>query len=623
MKKYLIRNLADIEGIEKTPLEERFSERNTFDALVAGSSLDLDRVAISFLLSGDQYENPIQITYGQFISRIRQAANLFHDLGIGPKDVVSFLLPNIPQTHYVIWGAEAAGIVNPINPLLEADAIKDIMNSAKTKVLVALGDVPGSEIWKKVESIRKEVPTLKYILHIMGQDDEAEGILGFDQKINEYPGDKLIFNRTIKPDDIASLYHTGGTTGTPKLAKRTHFNEVSNAFVLGLMGGVDQDNSVLCGLPLFHVNATIVTGLAPFWCGAEVVLMTPTGYRDPGVLPNFFKIIEKYRGTFFSSVPTILSILLETPKEGADISSLRYAICGAAPLSVELLKRFEEYTGLKILEGYGLTESTAGASINPKDGERRVGSIGLRIPYQEMKVVIVDDDGNYVRDAEIGEIGIIVLRGPNIFVEYVDEVHNRGLWLDKDWLNTGDLGRMDAEGYFWLTGRKKEVIIRGGHNIDPQSIEDPLYKLPQIQTVAAVGRPDSHAGEVPVVYVALREGEKLTPKEIIEFAKKNIGERAAVPKEVSILNELPMTPLGKIFKPALVWDATRRVYEEELSALGDLARSVTVNVGEDKTHGKLAKITVEAAPGVKPEEIRAKIDTILTGFTVKYEVTVT
>jgi fatty-acyl-CoA synthase len=623
MEEVIVRNLADIETIEKLPLSERFSETSTYRAIKKGSDINPAATAISFILTGDQYQNPISVTYGTLMARINQAANCFHDLRIGPTDVVTYLLPNVPQTHYVLWGAEAAGIANPINPLLEASAIRDICRAAGTKVLVALGDVPGSEIWKKVIAVKDDIPTLKNILVLLGQTEKDRGIFNLDEKLAEYPEERLVFDREIRPSDVASLYHTGGTTGTPKLARRTHGNELSNAFVMGLMAGITPDNVVMCGLPLFHVNGTIVTGLAPFWWGAQVVLLTPQGYRDPGVLPNFFKIIEKFRGTFFSSVPTILSILLETPKGDADISSLKYAICGAAPLSVELFRRFEEYTGLKILEGYGLTESTAGASVNPKDGERRVGSIGLRLPYEEMKTVILDDEGAYVRDARPEEVGIIALRGPNVFTGYVDDIHNRGLWIGDGWLNTGDLGRMDADGYFWLTGRKKELIIRGGHNIDPAMIEEPLYRMDQIKAVAAVGRPDAYAGEVPVVYVELREGAGATAEQILEFAAHQIPERAAVPKEVYIVDTLPLTPIGKIHKPTLVWDAARRVYEMEMAAISDMASAVSVEVREDRSVGKSAVITVTPGPGVSADELRKRIDDILARYTLRYEVIVT
>jgi fatty-acyl-CoA synthase len=388
------------------------------------------------------------------------------------------------------------------------------------------------------------------------------------------------------------------------------------------MGGMNKDETLLCGLPLFHVNGTTVTGLAPFSVGGHVVMLSPVGYRDPSIMKNFFKIVEKYRAASFSCVPTVLSVLLDLPVAGADISSLRYAVCGAAPLSVELFKRFEAHSGMKVLEGYGLTEGACASLINPRDGVRKVGSIGIRMPYQQVKIVLLDEEGRYVRDARKGEIGVVAIRGPNVFKGYVEEAHNKGLWIQGEWLNTGDLGRMDEDEYVWLTGRKKELIIRGGHNIDPAAIEEPIYLMPAVSVVAAVGRPDAHAGEVPVAYVQLKEGASASPEEILAFAKSRIGERAAVPKEVVILEKIPLTPVGKIFKPALRWDAVRRTYSQEMEGLGALASSVEVEVGEHKVFGTLVKIRVKAAAGVKEEAVREKVSQLLARYTVRYELAV-
>jgi len=621
-QEFMIRNLEDIEEIEKVPLSERITARNTYEMLCQGSEIEPDKVALSFLPNGDLYESPMQVTYREMMGKIRQAANMLHDMGVGPTDVVTYLLPNLLQTHFVLWGSEVAGIVNPINPLLEPSTVRDICTAAGTKVLVALGELPGSNIWEKVNAIRRDIPTLEHVVRVMGPTDEKEGIFGLEEKMEAYPADKLTFSRDIGPDEVSSLYHTGGTTGTPKLARRTHFNEVYMAWAILVMGGVTTRETMLCGLPLFHVNATTVTGLAPFSCGAHVVLLSPLGYRDPSIMKNFFKIVEKYRANTFSCVPTVLSVLLDIPIGESDISSLRYVVCGAAPLSVELFKRYEEHSGMKILEGYGLTEGACASVINPKDGDRKIGSIGVKMPYQEVKIAVLDEEGSYDRDAQAGEIGVVAIRGPNVFKGYVEEAHNKGLWIQGDWLNTGDLGRMDGDRYVWLTGRKKELIIRGGHNIDPAAIEEPLYQMDAVSVVAAVGRPDSHAGEVPVAYVQLKDGQSATPEAILDYAKKNIGERAAVPKEVVILDEIPLTPVGKIFKPALRWDATHRTYNKELDALGELAESVEVEVSEHKVHGTAVKIKVKGAPGVKEDDIHERVSQILARYTVYYELTV-
>jgi fatty-acyl-CoA synthase len=618
-----IATLADVLEYEKVPLDQRLKAFNTYDLIKYGASLDPEAWALTFLLSGEHYAEPMQINYRDLLANINRAANLFHDLGVGPTDVVSYLLPGIPQTHYIFWGAEAAGIINPINPLLEPAMLRDILQAAGTKVLVSLGEWPGSDIWEKVMSIRDDLPKVEKIVRVMGPSDDAAGIIGFDEVINNYRADKLDFNRQIEPDDIASILHTGGTTGTPKLAPRSHMNEVSMAFMVGTHDIFHQGDTVLGGLPLFHNYGLMGTGLYPFSIGAHVVMLSPLGFRDPTIIQNFWKIIEHYKAVFFAAVPTVIAMLLEAPKENADISSLRFAICGAAPLSVELARRFEEYVGVKVVEGYGLTEGTTGSSLNPPNGEIKIGSVGLRWPYQGFKIFITNADGKFVREAETDEIGAVCIEGPNVFKGYLEERHNEGIWPKEGWLSTGDMGRQDADGYFWITGRKKELIIRGGHNIDPAIIEEPLYQIPQVQVAAAVGRPDPRVGEMPVAYVQLQEGSKLTEDKILEHLQQSIGERAAVPKQVFIIDEMPLTTVGKIFKPALKWETIKQVYQGELEALTDMADTIEVQVGEDKIHGSLATITIKVAPGVSAVDVRKKADELLGAYTVKYELEIT
>ena len=269
---FTIRNLADIGAIEKVPLSERVKGSSTYELIEQGASIDPDAKAISFMLTGDTYEQPQEITYLQLLRRIRQTANMLSDLGVGPTDVVTYVLPNLPQTHFILWGGEAAGIANPINPMLEPATIRDICSAAGTKVLVTLAEFPGTDIWRKVDSIRKEIPSLDHIVRVMGPSDETSGIIGYEEKIDQYPADRLTSGRQFDPDDIASLYHTGGTTGRPKLARRTHHNEMVLAWDLKAGTDMQRGETVMCGLPLFHCNGTCVTGLMPFSAGAHVVL---------------------------------------------------------------------------------------------------------------------------------------------------------------------------------------------------------------------------------------------------------------------------------------------------------------------------------------------------------------
>jgi len=618
----LLRNIGDVEAIESVPLEERISTSSTYQLIRKGGLRNPDATALYFLLSGEAWETPIEVSYRELLARVTQSANLFHELGVGSSDVVTYILPNLPQTHFSLWGAEAAGIANPINPLLEPAQIRDIMVSANTKILVALGEHPASDIWPKVDAIRREVPSLKAIVRVMGPSDESQGIYGYEELIDRYDAEKLDSGRSIEPREVCSLYHTGGTTGTPKLAMRTHMNEMFSAVMCSMALDLSAESAMMCGLPLFHANAPLLTGLAPLSVGASIVLLTPSGYRDPGVIQNFFKIAERYAVDSFMTVPTVLSMLLDIPVEGIDLSRLRYAMCGAAPLSVQVLRTFEERTGLKLLEGYGLTEATVVSSCNPRDGERKVGSVGLRIPYQEMKTVILDENGEYARDCRTDEIGVIVMRGPNVFKGYVEEAHDKGAWVDGDWLNTGDMGRMDEDQYTWLTGRKKELIIRGGHNIDPAVVEEVLYQIDGVAEAAAIGQPDRHAGEVVVAFVTPKAGVTLEAVEIERYCREKVSERAAVPRKVHIVDSMPVTAIGKIFKPALRHRAISEVFTSELDVLSDMVESIDVIVREEKALGTTACVTAVPAGGVDPAELRERIDAILGHYTVRYELSI-
>lgn len=618
MSQSKIETLADIEEFEKVPLDQRLSFFNTYDMLKNGASIDPEALAISFISSGEDYTSPLQLTYRQFMAQINKTANLLHDMNLGPQDVVSYLLPNLPQTHSILWGGEAVGIVNPINPMAEPATITELCRAAGTKVLVALGAIPGADIWEKALAVRKNLPEIEAIIRVLGPSDERNGIYGFDETLARYDGGKLDFRREIKPDDIASLYHTGGTTGTPKLAPRSHHNEVAMAFMIRCAVPLNQGETSLCGLPLFHANGTMITGAMPFSVGAHEVFLTPSGYRNPDVMKNFYNIVEHYKAKNFSAVPTVLAMLTDVLTKGVDISSLRSVICGAAPLSVELFDKFESHTNMKIQEGYGLTEGTTASSVNPFYGVRKVGSIGLRLPYQDMRIFKVDVQGQLVREAEIDEIGSICISGPSVFKGYTDDKYNSDIWPKEGWFNTGDLGRRDADGYFWLTGRKKELIIRGGHNIDPATIENPLYNLEGVNLAAAVGRPDSRLGEVPVVYVQCKEDSGLTPETIKTYLEVEIGERAAVPKEVLIIEEMPLTAVGKIFKPKLQWDAVRRVLQSELEKLEKTFEVKEISVGEDPLHGTLAKITLKTSEDATPGQIESQIKILLAGYSIKY-----
>ncbi|MGF6754082.1 acyl-CoA synthetase [Paraburkholderia sp. GAS42] len=596
-----VRDVLDIEAwVQPADLPS-----STYETICRGAAINPSAPALSFFATADNYRNAECWTYSELVRDVTRTANMFARLGVQRNSVVAYVLPNLPETHFVIWGGEAAGIVCAINPLLEREAIGELLNASGASVLVTLAPFTGTDLWQKVQAVLRKLPCLQHLvlvnpadrmpgekgvaarmlqrgecsrLHgpggIHGAVPAHVGIHEFSTAIARESGAALSGTRRTSIDDISSFFCTGGTTGLPKIAIRRHGNEVANAWSAGQFFGesIGPGKTIFCGLPLFHVNAVIVTGLLAFSRGAHVVLGTPQGYRGDGVIKRFWEIVEHYRVNFFSGVPTLYGSLLDVPVGEHDISSLEYGLCGAAPMPVELLRAFQDRTGIRILEGYGLTEGTCVSSVNPPLGERRVGSIGLRLPGQAMKAVVVDASGRYVRDCVADEVGQLVISGPNVFVGYTRLEQNSGIWMEDGdggrWLNTGDLGRCDPDGYFWLTGRKKELIIRGGHNIDPAAIEEPLHRHPAVQIAAAVGRPDVHAGELPVAYVQLKPGITATEAELAEFLRHEINERAALPKGIRIVDTMPLTGVGKIFKPALKLRETADALESALVEAG-------------------------------------------------------
>ncbi len=537
-----IRNEADVQAINAVPIDERLSRyHSTFDVfeeLAAEAGTD---DALTYL--PDPSANAVEtVTYKSLRDNIARAANLFASAGTDSEAVVSVLMRNTPRTHYAIWGAEAVGVVAPINPNLGTEGITALIRANGSRTLVVGGDVLRS-VGLEVDAIRRFAPTLE---HVFAAEEDIDGLLRFEAACEAQS--TTIARRLHKRSVRASFYHTGGTTGRPKIAIRSHSNELANAWATAAALGFRRDDVIACGLPLFHVNGTMVTGLAAFLAGARVVLAGPAGYRDPALLDHFWDMLATHGVTTFAAVPTLLSALLDRPVASAGSSNLRFAICGAAPLTVELRRRFESRTGVGVLEGYGLTEATCSTTLNPRDGVRKTGSIGIPVPYADVLVARAVTEP--LQQCAPGEIGRLLVRGPHVFEGYLEGSVEQPV-DGAGWLDTGDLASRDEDGFVHLEGRAKDVIIRGGHNIDPRAIEEAVGEHPDVLQTAAIGKPDQRVGELPVAFVTIRGGATIGQADLLAFARMRIGERAAVPVEVTILGEMPVTAIGKIDKPAL------------------------------------------------------------------------
>lgn len=561
-----IANMDDVRRIEQKPLSQLNLPGTVLDAVKLGLSRSDNRPAIRFVPDAAQYARSFEISYDQLIERIARTATGLKTLSAAP--VVSILLPNLPETHYVLWGAQMVGRSNPINPLLDVEKIADIMTACGTTILITLANVPGTDLFEKgVEAARQAgvktivtvdpTPYASFPRNMVGRlltglKTKTSGLrlVSFKNVLRAAPLEEASYSNR---EAVGALFHTGGTTGSPKVAQLTHANQVFVGWAAARNRFMEQNKSIFCGLPLFHVNGALITGLVSFMNGATVVLGPPQGYRSPGLFYAFWDIIEHYEIGAMSGVPAVYRTLLDIPIGDRDVSALEFGVCGAAPIAKATLETFQNRTGLIIQEGYGMTEGSCISTINPGYGERRLGSVGLRIPYQDLKILKRRVEGDYI-ECVPNEVGLVAIAGPNVFAGYLDPSDDAKAWIDfggRRYYNSGDLGRLDMDGYLWLTGREKELIIRGGHNIDPKTIEEALSKHPDVEAVAAIGSPDPRVGEMPVAYVQLKGDSLASQDDLLRLAKREIPERAAIPKQVIIIDTMPMTAVGKIFKPEL------------------------------------------------------------------------
>jgi len=586
------------------------------------------RNAVTYQLMSGPTDKCETFSWSELKDKTTQVANMLRELGVGETDVVAYLLPNTNETVLTYLGGQVAGIVNPINPLLEPEQIAAILRETNAKVLVTLRAFPKTDVSQKAADAVALAPNVHTVLEVdlhryltgikklivplirpkTTVTHDAK-VLNFSAEMNRQSTTLAFEDSTV--DRVAAFFHTGGTTGMPKVAQHKYSGIVYNGW-LGARLLFTEEDVQICPLPMFHVFAAIVSLGASLASGAHVVFPTPQGYRGEGVFDNFWKLIERHKVTFMITVPTALSALMQR-KVDADISTLRIAFCGSSPLPLELYRRFEEAVNaekgstdvkLSICEGYGLTEATCLVSINPPDGEKRVGSIGIPFPYTDVRIV------NVVTQIDCGsdEVGEICVASPGVYdgKTYTETAKNADLFYPGEnsplgksvqYLRTGDLGRIDAEGYLWITGRAKDLIIRGGHNIDPAEIEEALAGHDAVALAGAIGQPDAHAGEIPCVYVELVDGATATEAELMAYAKANIHECAAHPKHLEIMDELPKTAVGKIFKPDLRKRAITRIFNAALANAGVAAE--VGSVAEDKKRGLVAHLvktgTVDAA----------------------------
>ncbi len=608
------------------PWEERDVPKTVLGMVSRTAAAFPSHNAVSFQLQSGPKDPSETVSWAQLLDKVCQSANLFRSLGVGEGDVVALVLPNAMETIYATLGGMVAGIVNPINPMLDSEQIASILQETKAKVVVTLKAFPKTDVAQKVAMAVRDCPGVETVLEVdlnrylsppkswlvpllrpkMPVTHHAK-VLSFVPEMARQPKQLSFEDRQV--DRVAAYFHTGGTTGMPKVAQHLNEGIVYNGWLGATLLFSETDN-IMCPLPMFHVFACQVMLMGAVMSGAHVVFPTPAGYRGDGVFDNFWKLCERWKITFITTVPTAVSVLMQKPVD-ADLSSVKLAFSGSAPLPQELFRRFEAAAGVTILEGYGLTEATCLVSCNPDSGPRKLGSVGVPFPYTDVR--IFDNSGGAPRECGVDEVGEICIANPGVYAgsTYTEEVKNHDLFHYDRYLRTGDLGRLDVDGYLFITGRAKDLIIRGGHNIDPAMIEDALLAHSAVAFAGAIGQPDERAGEIPCAYVELIDGAEVTVEELLAHCKVYVHERAAIPKYVEILEELPKTAVGKVFKPDLRKMAIKRVYNEALSEAG-LACEVR-EVVDDKKRGLTARLV---RTGTVDE---AALATLLGSFTRPWE----
>lgn len=615
-----LRNLKDIEELERVPLEQRLLSWNVNDWIARGLDHAPGKVAIRFVADGNPDTPALAITYCELKRQTIAAANLFHSLGVGPGDAVLYLLPTVPQLYTVMLGSIAAGVSCCTNWMLEPEHWAGLIKGSRAKVVVALGPTPGYEIWEKLQSIRADLPPGVHVLAVQGSGGEAIADFDFDLLASRQPGDSLTFARKITPDDLAAYVHSGGTTGSPKLVKLTHrgfsYKFWANTHVMAHTA----DDVIFADYPMFHIAGFFGKGIMAIADGMEIVIPSPNGARDKSFIENYWKFVEKYRITILSGVPTTLAQLCKRPPNGEDLSSLRpYGVTGSTAFPPEIARQLQQICGVRMFSTYGATEYTQNVAQTPRDGDFRLGSAGLRLPYTQIKIVELDDAGRIERECAADEIGLVVVKGPSVTPGYVDGAYDQGILLPDGWFNSGDLGRIDPDGFLWITGRAKDVIIRGGHNIDPTVIEETLLKHPDVVLAAAVSKPDSYAGELPIAYVQLVPHAKTTAEEVQAFAQAHSPERAAAPKEIILIERMPLTDVGKPAKVQLRLDAARRAFTV---ALADVAGSgrISVSMVADAKQGNRAVIQVAPGANASRQEIEDRIRERMKYYPTPYQI---
>jgi acyl-CoA synthetase (AMP-forming)/AMP-acid ligase II len=488
-------------------------------------------------------------TYRQFILKVNQARVFLQKKGLKSGDAINLILPNSVDFLILYFAALSSGIiVCPINYSLVPREISYIVNDSKSKVLFT-----DEEYVAKVEEIRSDIPNIIEII-LFSKGSPNKKYFNLYNEINDSECE-ITKHDNVNLDDKSVIIYTSGTSGNPKGVTLTHANLLADAQAIAEWFSFDGETRTLCILPLFHNNGQIVTFLAPLWAGGSTIMI-----KGNVSLIAFWDMVDKYKATWTSVIPTILSVLLSFKRKRKD-NQMKGIICGGALLPKSVQLQFEEIYNVPVFEGYGLTETTSFSCFNPlKVSERKIGSIGKELPVNEM--AIMDEEGNILPDNSVGEICI---KGFNVFLEYCNLPERDKIAFRGNWFHSGDFGYRDNDGFYYISGRKDDLIIKGGENLYPREIENVVYMHPGVKDCAAIGIDHPIWGQDVAIFIEGKENIKMTSDEIRKFCEDKIAVYKIPSKvffiaELSGLDEIPKGPTKKILRKEL-----EKFYRENLA----------------------------------------------------------
>jgi fatty-acyl-CoA synthase len=569
-----LRSGADVAAIEASyDVRDLLPAETVLGCLRHVAAQHPDKPAIIQVEAPDFLEPKRTVSYARLVADVQATANLFRAIAGEADSVVGLMLPMVPEGLSALWGAQTAGIGVPLNPFLDLAPVAAILVQTRATVLLTTREV--LEAKGGIAALRAAAPDLVEVLYV----DDVDPRLDLSSRA-AFHGGALAFAVDEDPRRDALLMPTGGTTGAPKLVRMSQSGQLRVSWNVAALMGNEADGVTAHGMPNFHCGGTISLGLRTVIFGGTVLTLTEKGFRSREAVDSFWDIARHYRVTSLLATPTTALALLHGngSSEGCVVRDFHV---GGSAVPMELVRAFHDRFGIWLRENWGMTElhGTTTGHFND-DTQPRVGSVGRPLPFVRVKAVELDETGRWVRDCAVGERGVLLTATPTAMTGYADSDLDRDFFpagvpgdLPQEWRwgNTGDLGSVDGDGYIWVFGRAKDLIIRGGHNIDPREIEDALASHPDVHIAAAVGRPDPAKGELPIAYVEARAGATLDPAELLAFCRTHIHERAAVPVDVIVLDEIPLTPVGKVSKPALRADAVTRVVTDLVRPLDPLA----------------------------------------------------